>query len=136
MSGKYILAVFVIFVSISSNAQQDFNYTIFTRHRQLSLFKIDDSTLEELHANRSIVKVNTRIEIVDIQNTGSSYGFDISYQGIQYDTKDNKIYLVYSLKSYPWKDAKAEDLYMWVDPLTPLVEIKSFKDRNYVDKYY
>lgn len=134
---KKLAISIALFIGVACQAQQDFNYTIFTRHRQVSVFKSRDSTMLELEHVCSIIKTNTTIEVVNLQNTGNSYKYEVSYQGTQWDgERTDHMWFYYSVNEGPaWVKAKYE-YYILVDPIRPMMEIHSYKDRKYIDKYY
>lgn len=135
----FIILIFIC-IHFSVYSQQDFDYTLYTRHCVVSNLMKKDSSLEELLLERQIIKQNNVLKIVSLSNTGNTQEYKINFQGFQWgdyfrnkDDKDtSEMFFLYSTP---------DDLIIEINPIKPLVIMGySIMERNkfsiFVSKYY
>ncbi len=126
-----------LLLPLMASAQQDFDYTVYTRHSQCPIFLNPDSSLVELLLERRIVKDGSHLTIIPCMNTGNTMEYEMEYQGNHFGKTPIHIGILSEIEmmsfEYATRDLKY-NISIW--PTIPLVEIHEFKSGKLYDRYY
>jgi len=132
---KFLLPL--LFLPFAAFAQQDFDYALYTRHSQCSLFKSKDSIEIELLLERRIVKEGSHLKIVPLMNTGNTVEYGIQFQGCSFGNIPRNRYVFNGDQivcfNYATEDMKYR-ISIW--PTIPLVEIHEAGTGKLYTNYY
>lgn len=123
---------------LTASAQQDFDYTLYTRHSQFAGILNKDSSMMALAVERRIVKEESRLFIVPCMNTGNAQEYKIQYLGVRFEKLSDSLPVLSAGKEMTSFEYITEDkkytLSIW--PTIPLLEIHDANSGKLYGRYY
>jgi len=123
----------------AASAQQDFDYTIYTRHADMPVNGIrGDSNYLQLLLERRIVKEANRLTVIPISNTGNAVEYKINFYGVQFGEVPSYSHsLLEGTKTFSFQYVTEDLKYKFsIWPTIPLVEVQEPKTGRTLDRYY
>ena len=127
-----------LLLPLFSLAQQDFDYTLYTRHSQCPVFLNPDSSMTELSIERRIVKEGSDLRIIPCSNTGNADQYILHFEGFQFDSIPPINRFFFGNERMLFFDYVTDDMKYRIKiiPDIPLVDIYEFKSGKLYDRYY
>lgn len=140
MNKKVLIMKFLLMLLLPTVAlaQQDFDYVLNTRHRQMTLIKDSDSSMVVLSSYRRIVKQGARLTVTSTDNTADEQEFRIEFYGVHFGPvpKDaNSLLSGSETMSFQYlTEDKKFRISVW--PTIPIVEFYVVATYKLFERYY
>lgn len=115
------------------SAQQDFDYTLYTMHADLTAV---DSGKAKLTLVRRIVKEANKFTVMSTNNTGDAIDYKIQFLGVRFGKLGYQSHSIFAGEQMMFFVYSSEGKTIEIWPTIPMVEIHNAFTEELIERYY